>query len=402
MKILISNNTAIMVNAHGGYSKQLHFFIRMLLEQGHEVYYYMFKYRVNYKPFTYCYSYDELKQIYIDFGLESSLVQSDILPQIHYFSDQQDQESELNIEKVNEITKLHQMDIFFFLGDVFVFYKNSKLIRFNIPSFCWFPCHYYPFSEYDLAGLKYFDTILCLSPSMKEILSGVFPSKTVHYVPHVSDELNVNLTKEQIRKKWNVASDVFFVTIIGQSVDTVHGNRKALDVQLIAFSEFNKKYPNSFLFFHVKNQYDEDEKALENVIQNLNLNATNFYWNKTTIFSEYDLAELYKLSDVILNCSKSEGFGVPIIEAQLYGTNVLTTNFFSMAEHNFQTKNIIQSSTECKHFVNGIWVVPSSEAITNRLLELTNTPSNNNRSKWIVRKLTSYNNIKKLLSTIII
>jgi hypothetical protein len=401
MKILLSNNTQIMVNSHGGYGKQLHFLIKMFIDFGHEIYYYNFKVNIsNGEPFTKCYTYDELKKVYENNNYK--VIKSNILDKIHYFSDQQDVNNEICLEKINTIIDMYSIDTFFFLGDVFIFYKNNNT-KINANSYCWFPCHYYPFSDEDIKGLNFFNNIICLSPSIKLILSEKYPMKKIHYLPHVSEEIDIPLTRSEIRKKWNVKEDLFFITLIGQTADTIYSNRKALDIQLIAFNEFNKKYPNSFLFFHAKNFYKTDEKIIEDIISLLNLNTNNFYWNKDVLFSEKDLAELYKLSDVVLNCSKSEGFGVPIIEAQLYKTNILTTNFLSMAEHNFQD-NIIDISTEARHFpLNGNWIIPSSSSLINKLEEIYNNRSNKNltHAKRIIKKLTSYDNIKRNLYKIL-
>jgi hypothetical protein len=394
-----------MINSHGGYGKQLHFLIRMLLELGHEVSYHIFKCKIdNGEPCTKRYSYDEFKQVYTNNGYP--VLESDILPRISYFSNQHDKDNEIDVDSLNSIIEMHNIDAYVFLGDVFVFYKNRNK-KINAVSYCWFPCHYYPFSNEDNIGLMLFDNLLCLSPSIKLILSEKFPDKKVHYLPHVSEEIDIELSKTEIRKKWNVKEDVFFITLVGQTADTIYSNRKALDIQLLAVNEFQKQHPNTFLFFHARNYVNIDEDTIQEIIDALDFTESNFYWSKSAIFSEKDLAELYKLSDVILNCSKSEGFGVPIIEAQLYKTNVLTTNFLSMAEHNFQG-NIIDVASETRHFpLNGNWIIPSSSSLVHKLEEIyrnsndINNSINLNRAKWITKKLTSYDNIKKILYTIL-
>jgi hypothetical protein len=44
------------------------------------------------------------------------------------------------------------------------------------------------------------------------------------------------------------------------------------------------------------------------------------------------IADIYRSSDVLLAASRSEGFGLPILEAQACGTPVITTDFTSMPE----------------------------------------------------------------------
>lgn len=396
MRILIANNVQIISNNYGGYGKQLHYLIKLFSEYGYDIFYFISKCKIdNNEQFNKRYSYEEITYYYKKNNIK--FIENDILKQITYFSAQQDDRNELNVNDINRIIQENNIDLFFFLGDVFVFYVN-KNIKISVPSYCWFPCHYYPFSEYDLLGLNVFDNIICLSPSVKLLLEEKFPAKNVFYLPHINEEIEIKLSKSEIRNKWNINENIFVVTIISQIVYTDVCNRKAIDVQLIAFSEFNKKFPNSFLFFHSSSR-PEDRTILENLIQLLNLNENNFFWNDNNIFSEKDLAELYILSDVLLNCSKSEGFGVPIIEAQQYGTNIITSDFLSMAEHNFQN-NIVESSTITHHYsLNGVWTMPSSNNIVNKLEKLyyNNNESNIKRAKWISKKLSSYENVKKHL-----
>ena len=141
------------------------------------------------------------------------------------------------------------------------------------------------------------------------------------------------------------------------------------------------------------------------MIDKLNFNDNNFYWNKN-LLCELELRELYEMADTFLNCTKAEGFGVPILEAQSHNLNVVTNNFCSMREHNFQD-NIAEISSVSIHYgLSGNWVMPSSENIFNILEELyldgfEKNKIKQNRSKWIVNELTSYNNIKNKIHRII-
>lgn len=395
MKILLANNTQIIANSYGGYGKQLHHLIKMFSEHGYEIYYFMFKTKINNnEPFTKMYTYDDFKELYTI--NQFPFVENDILKNIKYFTSQQDTENEVYIQQLNMIIEENEIEKFFFLGDIFTFYVNNNM-TISCPSYLWYPCHYYPFSDYDLKGLEFFHNVICLTPSMKLVLEEKYPEKRISYLPHVCEEIPIELTKTELRQKWTFQQEQFVVTIVAQLSDTTFSNRKAIDVQLIAFNEFHKKCPNAFLFLHLKT-YEEDEKIVEELVKILDFNVSNFHWNKNNVFEEKDLFELYKLSDVVLNCSKSEGFGVPIVEAQMYETNVITTNFLSMAEHNFQN-NIIDYSSELRHFpLNGDWVMPSSTSIVTKLEEIYHSnDSKINRAKWMIKKLTSYENIKENL-----
>jgi len=55
-------------------------------------------------------------------------------------------------------------------------------------------------------------------------------------------------------------------------------------------------------------------------------------------YSEQDMAELYSALDVFFMPSRSEGFGMPILEAQACGIPVVTLNFSAMPEITFAGK----------------------------------------------------------------
>ena len=74
--------------------------------------------------------------------------------------------------------------------------------------------------------------------------------------------------------------------------------------------------------------------------------------------SEQDLGQLYKTSDVLLIASKSEGFGIPILEAQLYGTPVITNDFLAMKDYTFYGISVPPLMKYPNILQNGLWSLP--------------------------------------------
>jgi glycosyltransferase involved in cell wall biosynthesis len=285
----------------------------------------------------------------------------------------------------------------------------NKENAYKVPSYYWFPCHFYPFSPIDYNGLNTFSNILSLSPSIKLELEKTFPNKNIYYLPHIVQKQPITMTKEEIRNKWNIPNDKYVVLIVCNLIDEYADkyivNRKGIDAQLIAFKQFNEKYKNSLLFIHsTKYKYDNSLYPLGDLICKLEFTQDNFFWNKN-ILSEIELHELYKMSDILLNCTKSEGFGVPILEAQYYNINVITNHFTSMKEHNFQDNVVEPSTSSLNYGVSGIWITPSSFNIFEMMEQIYLNNSNNiikqKRSNWIVNKLTNYTNIKNKLKKIL-
>ena len=50
------------------------------------------------------------------------------------------------------------------------------------------------------------------------------------------------------------------------------------------------------------------------------------------MFNDNDMRDIYNASDVLLNPAKSEGFGLPMLEAQMCGTPVIASDFSTTEE----------------------------------------------------------------------
>jgi len=407
-KILFANNSHILITKYGGYSKQLYYLFHIFKEFGFELYYLFCAFKIHSNEnHTRLYSYSELKTIYeeSDFSPDITVLDDEILKEISYFSIQ-NEEHIVDVNRVNEIIDKYKIDTFFFLGDAFLFGYNKINSQIIVPSYYWYPCHYFPLCKLDINGMNCFSNLLSLSPSIKYELEKIFPYKQIYYLPHIVEKINISKTKSEIREKWNIGMDKKVILIIAQlgdggNVNTIM-NRKAIDVHLIAFQQLNEKYSDTHLFLHtLANKYSPDY-PLESLFKHLKLNNDNFTWNKKKL-DELDLHELYKMSDIYLCCSKGEGFGVPILEAQHYDLDVITNNFLSMTEHNFQNNTIMPSTKERHYNLDSDWIMTSSQNLFNKLEEiyLDKNQQKIKKSIWISQHLTEYNNIKQKIYNII-
>ena len=453
-KILITNNAQMHLSTAGGYSKQLYYLFKIFKEFGYQIYYLMYAFKIyNDESYLKTYTYDELNEIYKKSEYKNiELLDDEIIKELLYLSCQSE-ERNIDAIVINNISDCYNIDVFFCLGDALVF-SNNKENEYKVPSYYWYPCHFYPFSNHDYNGLNSFSNILSLSPSIKIALEQTFPDKKIYYLPHIVEDQEIILSKAEIKQKWNIHVDKYIVLIVcnlnHEQLDNYVVNRKSIDTQLIAFKNFNDKYKNSLLFVHsIKDKYTQ-VYPLEKLIQKLEFTNENFIWNKN-ILNELELHELYEMSDILLNCTKAEGFGVPILEAQKYNINAVTNNFCSMKEHNFQD-NIADISNYSIHYgLYANWTIPSSDnifktmeqiylyprrlepaprrgaivqTVTGNLVEESNgvpfeffngvndssdkvdnnknkNRAKQNRSKWIVNELTNYTNIKNKLYKII-
>ena len=160
------------------------------------------------------------------------------------------------IEQINRVLKKNDIDIFVCLCDLMKFnvpfLKNTSLVKFNrfyCTSMCWWPCHYYPFDEYSARVLPYFDVIITLCPSIKDILvkKPFFPNQKIVYIPHVIDFQEIvssekefellrnNLHLPRKGEKW-----ICLINAMNYEVSC----RKSFDTSLMAFKKFYDKYPD--------------------------------------------------------------------------------------------------------------------------------------------------------------
>jgi len=407
-KILFANNSHILITKYGGYSKQLYYLFHIFKEFGFELYYLFCAFKIHSNEnHTRLYSYSELKTIYekSDFSPDITVLDDEILKEISFFSIQNEGHI-VDVNVVNEIIDKYKIDTFFFLGDAFLFGYNKINSQFIVPSYYWYPCHYFPLCQLDINGMNCFSNLLSLSPSIKYELEKIFPYKQIHYLPHIVEKINISKTKSEIREKWNICMDKKVILIVAQLGDGTNvnmiSNRKAIDANLIAFQQLNEKYNDTHLFLHtLANKYTHDY-PLESLLKHLNLNIGNLTWNKKKL-DELELHELYKMSDIYVCCSKAEGFGVPILEAQHYELDIITNNFLSMSEHNFQNNTIMPSTKERHYHLDSDWIMTSSHSLFNKLEEiyLKRNQQKIKKSNWISQNLTDYNNIKQKIYNIV-
>lgn len=139
--------------------------------------------------------------------------------------------------------------------------------------------------------------------------------------------------RDALRKQLGVEDDTFVVLMV--AANKGYPSRKSYPEAILSFSEFHKKHPDSLLYLHT-DIYAGDGLELLDICKLCGLDDTAV---KFTNQGSYRLGmdnefmrQLYQCADVLLNPAKSEGFGLPIVEAQACGTPVITTNHSAMPE----------------------------------------------------------------------
>ncbi len=96
--------------------------------------------------------------------------------------------------------------------------------------------------------------------------------------------------------------------------------------------------------------------------------APNQHLYQSGAYDDTDMARLYNCFDVLLAPSYSEGFGIPLIEAQANGVPVITTNAFAMSELCGAGWRV---PWDHKLYmpIGGCYVMPNVDALTSAMLE---------------------------------
>lgn len=404
-KVLIVGNCKIFLFNFVGYSIQMKYLFDIFDSLGFELGNYVLCYSLNNgNDPTHAYSYNDIMSFH-----KLELSTDPVLQKINYYSNQ-DGGNTINMPMLNKLCREQDYGLVIMLGDLLYF--SSQKEKFEVPSMFWYPCHYLPMNTMDAHGLGFFDIILSLSPSIKVDIEKKFPDKKVYYLPHIyEDDAPKKFNKKELREKWELPTDRFIFYINASLYEDQ--NRKAIDNQILAFKKVYDKHPEAFLLIHSsckkKNEAEvmiKQEFPMNIFLDLLKLGPEAVMWH-TEILEKAELSEFYLLADVFSQCSKSEGFGIPIVEAQNYDLAVISTDFLSMKEHNMQNWTVPYATMEYNYYQDGRWAVPSTEGLFQmyeKILLTRNDPEVHAKIKLSnhrIKKLTDKNAITQKMIRIV-
>ncbi|CAD7924428.1 unnamed protein product [Amoebophrya sp. A120] len=229
----------------------------------------------------------------------------------------------------------------------------------------WFPNHWEKLDIHSRHALSQFEVVCPLAPSDAVSIQEQLPHKVVRHVPHVirhverdkarahdkevgsPREEDGDLKKAALRKKFGVPPRAFIVLVVFSNYDRQH-NRKMPDMSLAVFRELYRESVRNgtaveerpFLYVHALKHPDlQKEQGSEGMPMHL-------IWDSLQQDGEIlpirvnedempyaDILQLPQMADVFLHPAKAEGFGLPVLEAQLGGIPVVTTAFGAMRDY---------------------------------------------------------------------
>jgi len=219
----------------------------------------------------------------------------------------------------------------------------------------WMPLDTEPIPTQVLDSLDGCFRPLCFSRWGVEQLNGAgWP--TAKYIP-LGVDLEVYKPRDQaeMRLKTGLVEEGMIIGMVG--ANSSYPSRKSFAEMLSAWSRWVDSGGQGILYIHTtitpKTQIGID---LERILETLRLDWSTLddpdykrrqrarvlfpaqyrMWGGS--YNDESLAEIYSALDVLFMPSQSEGFGVPLLEAQACGVPVVTTNFSAMPEITFAGK----------------------------------------------------------------
>ena len=302
-------------------------------------------------------------------------------------------------EKINTFNQDFKCDKLLVYQDIWVFEKYD-ISKINCEKYLYLPIHD-DFRENKLLNLEksnninlhvntlqhlpYFDKLSTFSKFGIEVLKSYNYEST--FINHIIHKKTYEITKEEARKQYNINQDFFICLMIARNGEP--GDRKAFVQQFTGFRLFLNQLNDTEksrcrLLLHENNTFSLEGGAinLKEIANQLQIEPYIIMTDKT-FTQEQHIINLFKLSDVLLCASKSEGFGMPMVESQIYGTPVITCNNTSMPENTY-----LGICTEPKDISNTIHGINSwSNPCPNNISEAIQYFYNKKYNKYMFLKL---------------
>jgi glycosyltransferase involved in cell wall biosynthesis len=155
-----------------------------------------------------------------------------------------------------------------------------------------------------------------------------------HYIPHGVETEIFRVVEDTGDFKGRNFGGAEHLTVM-VAANKGYPDRKAFQVQLRAWAAFAKNKPNARLYIHTEPSQVYGGLDFHALVKSLGIQERVMFPNRYQYMMSYPpemLSMAYNCADVFLGASMSEGFGIPIIEAQACGVPAIVTDFSAMPE----------------------------------------------------------------------
>lgn len=271
---------------------------------------------------------------------------------------------------LDQIMVTTQADLFLAFQDPFIFQEGPS----RCPGIVWMPTHFQPLEHKVLLSLDAFDGVVAMSRYGEKILRDAMDRKAIGdkygrefwYVPHACETAVFCPTpaspdeRRAVRNRYGWPTDAHVTLMV--AANTEKSNRKAWDVQIQAWSLYARRSTRP-VHLHIHSTADgaldlprilevfgelpdrfrdyadtlnpHARTKLRGIDASLGVRGPRVTISPPALYSRLtseELAAMYRSADTLLSASSSEGFGVPILEAQMCGIPVVTSMTTAMPE----------------------------------------------------------------------
>ena len=302
---------------------------------------------------------------------------------------------------INRMITQCKADFFVSLQDIFMYEPGP----FACLSAVWMPLHFVPVEHPTVLALADFDMQLPIS-GWGSLLLQPLQNANRHAVRHISvlphgRDVSIfhprHRTEERVsetRLRWQWPADAFVVLMIASNSE--ESGRKAFDAQLQGFTRFVRENPDKRVWLHIHSEvtraydlgrlletfgefpdrarwmdvHDGRVRTHKDALvrgEHVSVSSSHDLMN----VQEEELVAMYQAADVLLAATCSEGCGVPILEAQLCGTPVVTTRATAMWEETHFGVSVPPVQWIARMDFNSGWMLPSAEGIARALKDVS-------------------------------
>ena len=227
-------------------------------------------------------------------------------------------------ETVRSVIRSEKPDLLWFMTDPRFFtwlWEIEDEVRSLIPMVYYHVWDNYPYPDFNRIWYESCDHIACISKVTHDIVKTVTPEIDSSYLPHAVDpEIFFPLTNEEcleVKKQAN----------LGNKFTVFWNNRNARRKQsgslIFWFNKFLDRVgrENATLIMHTEPKDPNGPDLLAHV-NKLGLTNGEVQFSQQKINSD-QLAKIYNISDVTVNISDAEGFGLSTLESLSCGTPII-------------------------------------------------------------------------------